>query len=88
MPLSHGGERLDDVSSPWIGCLSDAWDGDGKKEGPSLKSAYFHCVGGASGDMILGAIVDAGVHVERLQQEVEKLHIGGILSVGGAWAEG
>ena len=31
-----------------------------------MRSAYFHCVGGASGDMILGAVIDAGVSVDEL----------------------
>lgn len=39
--------------------------------------AYFDCFSGISGDMILGALVDAGVNIERLRSELEKLHLSG-----------
>lgn len=42
-----------------------------------MKVAYFDCPSGASGDMILGALVDAGVDVERLRAELRKLSLGG-----------
>jgi pyridinium-3,5-bisthiocarboxylic acid mononucleotide nickel chelatase len=35
--------------------------------------AYFDCFSGASGDMILGALLDAGLPFERLQAELAKL---------------
>jgi uncharacterized protein (TIGR00299 family) protein len=35
--------------------------------------AYFDCFSGASGDMILGALLDAGLPFESLQAEVSKL---------------
>jgi uncharacterized protein (TIGR00299 family) protein len=35
--------------------------------------AYFDCFSGASGDMILGALLDAGLPFEALQAEVQKL---------------
>ena len=35
--------------------------------------AYFDCFSGASGDMILGALLDAGLSLEALQAEVSKL---------------
>jgi uncharacterized protein (TIGR00299 family) protein len=35
--------------------------------------AYFDCFSGASGDMILGALLDAGLPFEALQAEVSKL---------------
>ncbi len=35
--------------------------------------AYFDCFSGASGDMILGALVDAGLPFEDLKVEIEKL---------------
>lgn len=44
--------------------------------GDGLKSAYFNCIGGASGDMILGAVVDAGVAVSDLCQRIEEVGIG------------
>ena len=34
---------------------------------------YFDCPSGASGDMILGALVDVGVSVEALRAELAKL---------------
>lgn len=40
-----------------------------------MKTAYFDCIAGASGDMILGALVDAGWPVEALRAELEKLHL-------------
>jgi uncharacterized protein (TIGR00299 family) protein len=38
---------------------------------------YFDCPSGASGDMILGALVDAGVSVEALRGELDKLGLPG-----------
>jgi pyridinium-3,5-bisthiocarboxylic acid mononucleotide nickel chelatase len=38
---------------------------------------YFDCPSGASGDMILGALVDAGVDVEALRGELVKLDVPG-----------
>ena len=35
--------------------------------------AYFDCHSGVSGDMVLGAVVDAGLEPERLQGEVDRL---------------
>lgn len=40
-----------------------------------MKIAYFDCIAGASGDMILGALVDAGWPIEALRAELEKLRI-------------
>jgi uncharacterized protein (TIGR00299 family) protein len=42
-----------------------------------MRVAYFDCPSGASGDMILGALVDAGVEVAALRAELEKLRVGG-----------
>ncbi len=39
--------------------------------------AYFDCFSGASGDMILGALLDAGLELKTLRQELEKLPISG-----------
>ena len=38
-----------------------------------MKIAYFDCFAGASGDMILGALLDAGLELEKLNSEVAKL---------------
>ncbi len=40
-------------------------------------SAYFQCIGGASGDMILGALLDAGLRLDDLRQALDKLGVGG-----------
>ena len=40
-----------------------------------MKIAYFDCFAGASGDMILGALLDAGLTIERLREEISKLHL-------------
>jgi uncharacterized protein (TIGR00299 family) protein len=40
-----------------------------------LKIAYFDCYAGASGDMILGAFMDAGLTIEYLREEIAKLHL-------------
>lgn len=42
------------------------------------KTAYFDCVSGISGDMFLGALVDAGLPVERLSAALEALGIEGL----------
>ena len=39
--------------------------------------AYFDCFSGISGDMTLGALVDAGVPIEALRAELEKLNLPG-----------
>ncbi len=42
-----------------------------------MKIAYFDCFSGASGDMILGALIDAGVDIHALQEGLEELHLSG-----------
>jgi uncharacterized protein (DUF111 family) len=37
-----------------------------------LKIAYLDCFSGISGDMCLGALVDAGVSLKKLLRELEK----------------
>lgn len=48
-----------------------------RKEVDALSSAYFHCIGGASGDMILGSIVDAGIPLGSLVEALDKLNVSG-----------
>ncbi|MFQ5847620.1 MAG: nickel pincer cofactor biosynthesis protein LarC [Candidatus Methylomirabilales bacterium] len=43
-----------------------------------MRIAYFDCYSGCSGDMILGALVDAGLSVEALRSEVAKLKLAGV----------
>ena len=38
-----------------------------------MKTAYFDCFSGASGDMILGALLDAGLELDRLTDDLDKL---------------
>ncbi|MCX5717632.1 MAG: nickel pincer cofactor biosynthesis protein LarC [Nitrospirae bacterium] len=42
-----------------------------------MKIAYFDCSSGISGDMCLGALIDAGVPVAKLENELRKLHVKG-----------
>ena len=42
-----------------------------------MKLAYFDCFSGISGDMTLGALVDAGVPLERLRDELQGLGVPG-----------
>jgi hypothetical protein len=37
--------------------------------------AYFDCIAGASGDMILGALIDAGLDVDTLRNRLSVLHL-------------
>src|SRR4030043_651243 len=40
-----------------------------------MRIAYFDCFSGASGDMILGALIDAGLSPQRLRKELKRLRI-------------
>ena len=42
-----------------------------------MSIVYFDCFGGASGNMILGALVDAGVSTEALERELQRLPVSG-----------
>ena len=42
-----------------------------------MKIAYFDCFSGVSGDMILGALIDAGLDLRELEAELAKLAIPG-----------
>src|SRR5262249_46205283 len=47
----------------------------------SMKIAYLECFSGMSGDMFLGALVDAGVSASLLEQTVAELDIGARLEI-------
>jgi uncharacterized protein (DUF111 family) len=54
-----------------------------------MKLAYFDCFSGISGDMALGALVDAGCDVERLREELRGLQVPGWeLSAEKVWKNG
>src|ERR687885_1398714 len=42
-----------------------------------MRIAYFDCFAGASGDMILGALVDAGLSVDILRERLALLQLPG-----------
>jgi uncharacterized protein (TIGR00299 family) protein len=46
-----------------------------------MKIAYLDCFSGISGDMFLGALVDAGLSPELLEKTVEALHVGARLEI-------
>jgi len=54
-----------------------------------MKLAYFDCFSGISGDMTLGALVDAGCPVEYLRAELQSLDVPGwTLSAEKVWKNG
>lgn len=42
-----------------------------------MKFAFFDCFSGAAGDMIVGALLDAGLSLDHLRLELEKLNLSG-----------
>lgn len=40
-----------------------------------MKTAYFDCFSGISGDMILGALIDLGLDIKYLEKELKKLNL-------------
>jgi hypothetical protein len=54
-----------------------------------MKCSYFDCFSGISGDMTLGALLDAGVSAERLRAELQGLNLAGWeLSAEKVWKNG
>jgi uncharacterized protein (TIGR00299 family) protein len=54
-----------------------------------MKLAYFDCFSGISGDMTLGALVDAGVPIDHLRSELEGLAVPGWqISAEKVWKNG
>lgn len=45
--------------------------------GQSISTAYFDCFSGVAGDMIIGALLDAGLPISKLNNELSKLHLPG-----------
>jgi uncharacterized protein (TIGR00299 family) protein len=48
-----------------------------------MKIAYFDCFAGISGNMVLGALLDAGLELERLQAELARLGLDGYRIIAG-----
>src|SRR5882724_7590767 len=42
-----------------------------------MKIAYFDCFSGISGDMVLGALVDSGCQLDRIEAELRRLPLSG-----------
>ncbi len=40
-----------------------------------MRIAYFDCIGGASGDMLLGALIDAGASLDVVRSAIERLQL-------------
>src|ERR1700687_6171240 len=56
---------------------------------PPMKLAYFDCFSGISGDMTLGALLDAGCDLERLREELRVWQVPGWeLSAEKVWKNG
>jgi pyridinium-3,5-bisthiocarboxylic acid mononucleotide nickel chelatase len=45
------------------------------KEGQRMKTLYFDCFSGISGDMVIGALIDAGADPNHLVKELKKLKL-------------
>ena len=50
-----------------------------------MKVAYFECFAGASGDMILGTLLDAGLPLERLEADISCLKLSCYDSLPHSW---
>jgi uncharacterized protein (DUF111 family) len=54
-----------------------------------MNLAYFDCFSGISGDMTLGAVIDAGCDVARLRSELQRLQVPGWeISAEKVWKNG
>ena len=42
-----------------------------------MRIAYFDCFSGVSGDMFVAALLDAGLKIEILEKELNKLNLSG-----------
>jgi hypothetical protein len=42
-----------------------------------MKIAWFDCFSGISGNMVLGALIDAGLEIEKLKQDLTRLNLSG-----------
>ncbi|HEV2172403.1 MAG TPA: nickel pincer cofactor biosynthesis protein LarC [Nitrospira sp.] len=60
---------------------NDHGPADNRRPTTGDRIAYLDCFSGISGDMFLGALIDAGVPVELFQRTVEALDIGATLEI-------
>jgi len=63
--------------APGGGVLRVAPECEGAYTNPAMKLAYFDCFAGAGGDMIVGALLDAGADLEGLRAALETLDLAG-----------
>ena len=47
-------------------------------DGPDVKTLYFDCFAGAAGDMMLGALIDAGLPFDELERALGSLAVDGV----------
>src|SRR5437899_2206575 len=50
-----------------------------------MRIAYLECFSGVSGDMFLGALIDAGVPPRLLEETVAVLNVGARLEISRVW---
>src|SRR5687767_523945 len=48
-----------------------------KKNSRMMRILFFDCFAGMSGDMVVGAMISAGMPLEHLQHELSKIHLHG-----------
>ncbi|MBN1794411.1 MAG: nickel pincer cofactor biosynthesis protein LarC [Candidatus Omnitrophica bacterium] len=53
-----------------------------------MKSIYFDCIGGASGDMIIASLLDCGLKLSLLKRELAKLPVSGYVLKSGTTMRG
>jgi len=53
------------------------WVRSGLERTPEMRLGYFDAFSGASGDMVIGALIDAGLDAELLKAELAKLNLTG-----------
>ena len=81
---SFGSERIKFGGTGQFGFLRLTTTAEANDQGPStglMRIAYLDCFSGMSGDMFLGALVDAGVPRQLLEETVAALNIGARLEI-------
>ena len=81
---SFGSERIKFGGTGQFGFLRLTTTAEANDQGPStglMRIAYLDCFSGMSGDMFMGALVDAGVPKQLLEQAVAALNIGARLKI-------